>query len=53
MKIIDKIAAGAILGLAVFSIVQHVKSSQDWKRSGELANRAIAQTKRHQLKDKQ
>lgn len=51
MKIIDKIAAGAILGLAAFSISQHVKASQDWKRSGILAQRAIASAKRHTIKE--
>lgn len=52
MKIpIAHIAAGAILGLAIFSLAKHVQQSVEWRRSGELASKAIAQAKAHHQKE--
>ena len=45
MKLLDTLAAGAILGLAAFAIGKHIQSSAEWSASAKIANRAIAQAK--------
>lgn len=51
MKLATNLAAGAILGLAAFVLAKHIQESKDWKRSAELASKAIAQAKAHHLKE--
>lgn len=44
---IELLVATAFLAVAYSAISREVQASANWKKSGELANRAISQAKRH------
>ena len=44
---IELFVVTAFLAVAYSAISREVQASADWKKSGELASRAISQAKRH------
>lgn len=48
---IELLVATAFLAVAASAIAKQVQAEKDWKRSGELASKAIAQAKAHHVKE--